>query len=125
MQKFDINQLTGPTDWAGPTYTGFGEAAVKLRWIKDAYEWHRNDGAEVFLVLGGEVDMHLRRTGEEAIVERLRPGQMLLIEDGEEHIAYPLGEARVLVVERGSRHDGYWAVSGLTTCETNELLSRH
>ncbi|MEQ8693980.1 MAG: cupin [Gammaproteobacteria bacterium] len=101
MQRFDINQLTGPADWTGPTYTGFGEAAVKLRWIKDPYEWHRNDGAEVFLVLDGAVDMHVRRPGEVVVVERLRPGQMLLIEDGEEHIAYPLGEARVLVVERG------------------------
>ena len=100
MQRFDINQLIGPTDWTGPTYTGFGEAAVKLRWIKDAYKWHRNDGAEVFLVLDGAVDMHVRPAGGEAVVERLGPGQMLLIEDGEEHIAYPLGEARVLVVER-------------------------
>jgi mannose-6-phosphate isomerase-like protein (cupin superfamily) len=101
MQRFDTNDLTGPADWSGPTYTGFGEAAVKLRWIKDAYQWHRNDGAEVFLVLDGAVDMHVRRAGDsEATIERLGPGQMLLIEDGEEHIAYPLGEARVLVVER-------------------------
>lgn len=87
MQRFDINQLTGPTDWTGPTYTGFGEAAVKLRWINDAYEWHRNDGAEVFLVLEGAVDMHVRRDGGESSVERLCAGQMLMIEDGEEHIA--------------------------------------
>ena len=100
MQRFDIDQLAGPTDWTGPTFTGFGEAAVKLRWIKDAYEWHRNDGAEVFLVLDGAVDMHVRRASEEAVVERLRPGQMLFIEDGEEHIAYPIGQARVLIVER-------------------------
>jgi mannose-6-phosphate isomerase-like protein (cupin superfamily) len=101
MQRFDINQLTGPTDWSGPTFTGFGEAAVKLRWINDAYQWHRNDGAEVFLVLDGAVDMHVRRAGQkDATIERLGPGQLLLVEDGEEHIAYPLGEARVLVVER-------------------------
>jgi mannose-6-phosphate isomerase-like protein (cupin superfamily) len=101
MQRFDIDQLTGPTDWSGPTFTGFGEAAVKLRWINAAYEWHRNDGAELFLVLDGAVDMHIKRAGDkEAVVEHLRPGQMLLVEDGEEHIAYPAGEARVLVVER-------------------------
>jgi mannose-6-phosphate isomerase-like protein (cupin superfamily) len=101
MQRFDTHQLTGPQDWSGPTYSGFGEAAVKLRWIKDAYQWHRNDGAEVFLVLDGKVDMHVRRAGQnETIVERLGPGQMLLIEDGEEHVAHPVGEARVLVVER-------------------------
>jgi mannose-6-phosphate isomerase-like protein (cupin superfamily) len=101
MQRFDINQLTGPTDWSGPTFTGFGVAAVKLRWINDAYQWHRNDGAEVFLVLDGAVDMHVRRAGQkDATIERLGPGQLLLVEDGEEHIAHPLGEARVLVVER-------------------------
>ena len=101
MERFDAKDLIGPADWSGPTYTGFGEAAVKLRWINDSYQWHRNDGAEVFLVLDGEVDMHIRRPGVgEAVVERLGPGQMLLIEDGEEHIACPLGEARVLVVER-------------------------
>jgi mannose-6-phosphate isomerase-like protein (cupin superfamily) len=101
MQKFDVKDLTGPIDWSGPTYTGFGEAAVKLRWINDSYEWHKNEGSEVFLVLDGEVDMHVRRPGErQASVERLGPGQMLLIEDGEEHIAYPMGAARVLVVER-------------------------
>lgn len=100
MQRFDIRDLIGPNDWSGPTFTGFGEAAVKLRWIKDAYRWHRNDGAEVFLVLDGAVDMHIRSgEGRNVSIERLGPGQMLLIEHGEEHIAYPAGEARVLVVE--------------------------
>ena len=101
MQRFDTNHLIGPVDWSGPTYTGFGEAAVKLRWIEDAYQWHRNDGAEVFLVLDGTVDMHVRKgSNGEVKVERLGAGQMLLIEDGEEHIAYPTGPARILVVER-------------------------
>lgn len=101
MRTFDTRKLTGPTDWSGPTYTGFGEAAVKLRWIKDSYQWHKNDGAEVFLVLDGEVDMHVRTPGDEAVtVERLSSGVMIFIQDGEEHIAYPRGEARVLVVER-------------------------
>ena len=101
MQIFDTRDLRGPLDWSGPTFTGFGEAAVKLRWVTDSYQWHRNDGAEAFLVLDGEVEMHVRRPGSlEATVDRLRPGQMMLIEDGEEHIAYPRGEARILVVER-------------------------
>jgi mannose-6-phosphate isomerase-like protein (cupin superfamily) len=104
MKMFDTNDLSGPLDWTGPTFTGFGETAVKLRWIKDAYQWHKNDGAEVFLVLTGTVDMHVRRDGDsEPTVERLGSGQLILIEDGEEHIAYPIGEARVLVVERIDR----------------------
>ena len=100
MQTFDIRQLVGPSDWSGPTYSGFGDAAVKLRWIKDAYKWHMNDGPEIFLVLDGTVDMHVRCGGQQAVVQRLSSGQMILIGDGEEHVAYPQGEARILVVER-------------------------
>jgi mannose-6-phosphate isomerase-like protein (cupin superfamily) len=105
MRTFDVRALTGPADWSGPTYTGFGEASVKLRWIRDAYKWHINDGPEVFLVLDGIVDMHVRCGEQETLVQRLSPGQMIFIENGEEHIAYPQGEARVLVVERQDKGD--------------------
>lgn len=101
MRTYDAAALTGPEDWSGPTLTGISEAAVKLRWINAPYEWHRNDGPELFLVLDGEVDMHVRSgPGVEAEVVRLGPGQMAWIEEGDEHIAHPRGEARVLVVER-------------------------
>jgi mannose-6-phosphate isomerase-like protein (cupin superfamily) len=100
MRTFDTRALTGPTDWSGPTYGGFGNASVKLRWIKDAYQWHRNDGPEVFLVLDGTVDMHVRSGDGPPVVQHLSAGEMIFIEDGEEHIAFPCGEARILVVER-------------------------
>jgi mannose-6-phosphate isomerase-like protein (cupin superfamily) len=100
MQKYDSAELKGPVDWSGPTMAGIGNAVAKLRWINTPFRWHRNTGAELFLVLDGEVDMHVRRPEEEAEVVRLTPGQLLLIEDGEEHVAYPLGEARILVVEQ-------------------------
>jgi mannose-6-phosphate isomerase-like protein (cupin superfamily) len=100
MQTYDIASLSGPVAWSGPTLTGIGNAAVKLRWIDAPFRWHRNDGPELFLVLDGEVDMHVRsEPGAAAEVIRLGPGQMMWIEDGEEHIAHPLGEARILVVE--------------------------
>ncbi len=101
MRRYDASSLNGPEDWSGPTLTGIGSAAVKLRWINAPFRWHRNDGPELFLVFDGEVDMHVRSEPEaEVEVVRLRPGQMAWIEDGEEHIACPLGEARILVVER-------------------------
>lgn len=101
MQKFDTAELKGPQDWSGPTLTGIGNAVAKLRWINTAFRWHRNTGAELFLVLDGEVDMHVRSGPDaEPEVVRLTPGKMLLIEDGEEHVAFPNGEARILVVEQ-------------------------
>jgi mannose-6-phosphate isomerase-like protein (cupin superfamily) len=100
MQRYDVAALCGPVDWSGPTLTGIGKAAVKLRWINAPFRWHSNDGPELFLVLDGEVDMHVRSgPAEEAEIVRLAAGQMLWIEDGEEHVAHPRGEARVLVVE--------------------------
>ena len=100
MQKFDSSDLVGPVDWSGPTIAGLANAVAKLRWINTPYEWHRNSAPELFLVLDGEVDMHLRSgPGEAAEVVPLARGQMLLIEAGEEHVAHPRGEARILVVE--------------------------
>lgn len=101
MRKFDTAALSGPEDWSGPTMAGIGNAVAKLRWINTPFRWHRNVGAELFLVLDGEVDMHVRErpAGDPQIVT-LSAGQLLLIEDGEEHVAFPRGEARVLVVEQ-------------------------
>lgn len=101
MQKHDAADLSGPVDWSGPTMNGIGNAVAKLRWINMPFRWHRNTGGELFLVLDGEVDMHVRSGPDaEAEIVNLTPGQLILIEDGEEHVAYPKGEARVLVVEQ-------------------------
>lgn len=72
---------------------------VRLHWTDQPYKWHVNDGEEVFVVLLGEVVMHLRRDGRE-ITEHLRAGDIFHAEVGCEHYARPIGEARVLVVER-------------------------
>jgi mannose-6-phosphate isomerase-like protein (cupin superfamily) len=74
-------------------------ATVRLHWTDAPYEWHVNDGTEVFAVLDGVVNMHYRAGGEEKIV-RLEPGAIFVAERGEEHVARPDGEARILVVER-------------------------
>ena len=93
--------LNGPGDWSGPTMPPIGNAVAKLRWINTPFRWHRNTGAELFLVLDGRVDMHVRAGPAcEPQVVPLGAGQMVLIEDGEEHVAYPQGEARILVVEQ-------------------------
>ena len=74
-------------------------ATVRLHWTDAAYQWHVNDGTEVFVVLDGAVDMHYRQGGEEKSV-RLEPGAIFVAEVGEEHVARPVGEARILVIER-------------------------
>jgi mannose-6-phosphate isomerase-like protein (cupin superfamily) len=74
-------------------------ATVRLHWTDSPYEWHVNDGTEVFAVLDGIVNMHYRAQGEERVV-RLEPGAIFVAEAGEEHVARPDGEARILVVER-------------------------
>ncbi len=74
-------------------------ATVRLHWTDEPYRWHRNDGAEVFVVVDGEVDMHYRVGGEERVA-RLKAGQVFHAAEGDEHFASPVGEARVLVVER-------------------------
>ena len=61
-------------------------------------------GPELFFVLDGKVDMHVRPApGGNVTIARLRTGEGVWIEDGQEHVAYPDGPARVLVVERDDR----------------------
>jgi len=104
MHLFDTADLNGPDDWSGPTLTGIGNAVVKPRWINTPFEWHRNTGGELFMVIDGNVDMHVRSgPGEQVAVVALAPGQMLMIEDGEEHVAHPRGAARILVVEEANQ----------------------
>lgn len=101
MEIHATNALHGPVDWSGPTLPSIGNAVAKLRWINSPYRWHRNHGRELFLVLDGEVEMHVRAGPDAPVaVVHLTPGKMILIDDGEEHIAHPLGEARILVVEQ-------------------------
>jgi mannose-6-phosphate isomerase-like protein (cupin superfamily) len=101
MQIYDAMALRGPDDWSGPTLPAIGNAVAKLRWINTPFRWHRNTGRELFLVIDGEVDMHVRAAPDAPVdVVNLTSGNMVLIDDGEEHVAYPHGEARILVVEQ-------------------------
>lgn len=74
-------------------------ASVRLHWTDQPYVWHVNDGAEVFVVLDGQVEMRYREAGAEKSV-RLGPTDMFVADVGDEHVAHPIGEARILVIER-------------------------
>ena len=103
MKKYDASSFRGEGAWKGPDIAAIRDARVKLRWTDRPFRWHTNEGAEVFAVLSGEVDMHVRPVGSPETIIRLRAGELLHIEPGEEHVAHPLGEARILVVEEAAR----------------------
>lgn len=73
---------------------------VRAHWTDQPYRWHVNDGAEVFGVLQGAVDMHWRDTDGTERIRRLGPGEFCFAEAGDAHVAHPCGAALVLVVER-------------------------
>ncbi len=85
--------------WGARDLAEIEGASVRLHWTDQAYQWHVNDGAEVFCVVDGVVDMHYRVDGEERVAA-LSPGDMFVAGVGDEHVARPRGEARILVIER-------------------------
>ena len=76
-----------------------GGITTRLHWTDRPYQWHVNDGEEVFAVLDGRVDMHWREGGVEHVAT-LEAGDIFYATVGTEHVAHPIGEARILVVER-------------------------
>lgn len=98
MNIIDPKHFVGSKAWDAILIEQLSNATVRLHWTDKPYRWHFNDGPEVFVVLDGEVEMHVRlKTGD--AVHRLLPGQIFHAESGDEHVAHPCGEARVLVIE--------------------------
>jgi mannose-6-phosphate isomerase-like protein (cupin superfamily) len=95
----DARQFTAERAWGARDLAEVGDATVRLHWTDQPYQWHVNDGAEVFLVLDGIVDMRYREAGVEKTV-RLEPGDMFIADVGDAHAAHPVGQARILVIER-------------------------
>jgi len=85
--------------WGADDIANMGGTTARLHWTDQPYKWHVNDGAEVFAVLDGIVDMHYRESGVELVVV-LEVGDIFFADVGCEHVAHPRGEARILVVER-------------------------
>lgn len=98
-------KLINPTDfkasraWGALDIAKIDGATVRLHWTDLPYKWHTNDGAEVFVVLDGEMEMHYRENGQEKTAH-MRAGDIFFAEEGDAHFASPVGEARVLVIER-------------------------
>jgi len=85
--------------WGAQDIACIEGASVRLHWTDQPYHWHVNDGAEVFAVLDGVVEMHHKVDGK-VEVARLEAGDVFFAGVGCEHVAQPVGEARILVVEK-------------------------
>jgi mannose-6-phosphate isomerase-like protein (cupin superfamily) len=99
MRKLVASEFTGSAAWDALDIERIEDATVRLHWTDQPYKWHVNDGPEVFVVLDGEVDMHIRQNGVEDIL-RLKVGDIFHAETGDEHVAHPDGPVRALVVEK-------------------------
>jgi len=95
----DVDKFKAARAWGARDLAEIEGATVRLHWTDQPYKWHVNDGAEVFLVLDGTVEMRYREGGEEKTVT-LKPADIFIAEAGDAHVAHPVGEARILVVER-------------------------
>lgn len=99
MQKISPRDFTGQSAWEALDIDRINDATIRLHWTDAPYQWHVNDGPEVFVVLDGAVDMHVRQNGSERVLS-LKQGDIFHAEDGDEHVAHPNGAARVLVIEK-------------------------
>ncbi|MFZ0488392.1 MAG: cupin domain-containing protein [Arenicellales bacterium] len=99
MKVIRGREFTAGQAWGAMDISNMNGTTTRLHWTDQPYEWHVNDGEEVFVVLDGIVDMHYRENREEQVAT-LRAGDIFFAETGCEHVAHPRGEARILVVEK-------------------------
>jgi len=99
VTPFAARDFVADRPWGSLLLSDFGDVTVRLHSTDAPYHWHTNTGNEVFVVLDGCVDMHVRDAGAER-VHRLTAGESMAFGPGDQHVAHPIGLARVLVVER-------------------------
>jgi mannose-6-phosphate isomerase-like protein (cupin superfamily) len=99
MQFIEAKGFEADRAWGAMDIEEIEGATVRLHWTDKPYKWHVNDGAEVFVVLDGEVEMHYRIECEEHS-QLMKVGDICHAEVGDEHMAHPLGAARILVIEK-------------------------
>lgn len=99
MKIFRGSTFKADRPWGAADIANMDGITTRLHWTDQPYQWHVNDGEEVFAVLSGRVEMRYRDAGvEHSIV--LETGDVFYAAVGTEHVAHPIGEARILVVER-------------------------
>ena len=68
MNIIRSREFTAQRAWGAKTIANMNGISTKLHWTDRAYEWHTNDGQEVFVVLDGRVQMHYIDNGSEKSV---------------------------------------------------------
>lgn len=99
MRHIQSRDFRAAKAWDAQDITEMNGISVRLHWSDKPYKWHVNDGEEVFAVLDGVVDMHVKQDGEVRIIP-LRAGDIFHAQVGDEHVAHPQGEARILIIEQ-------------------------
>lgn len=99
MKIVRSKEFTADRAWGALDIANMGGITTRLHWTDQPYQWHVNDGDEVFVVLDGVVDMHYRQESGDAAVSTLEAGDIFYAHTGCEHVAHPRGAARVLVIE--------------------------
>ncbi|ASR44575.1 cupin [Xanthomonas citri pv. mangiferaeindicae] len=99
MRTIRSREFTADSAWGALDVAAIEGATVRLHWTDRPYQWHVNDGEEVFAVLDGRVEMRYRQgEAERAVV--LEAGDLFHAGRGDAHVAHPIGEARILVIEK-------------------------
>ena len=98
MKIIRSKEFVADRAWGALDIASMNGITTRLHWTDQPYQWHINDGEEVFVVLDGQVQMRYRENGlEHACL--LEAGDIFYASTGTEHVAHPVGVARVLVVE--------------------------
>lgn len=98
MKIIRSKDFTASRAWGALEIANMNGITIRLHWTDQPYQWHTNEGQEVFVVLDGQVEMRYRQDGQEQRTV-LEVGDIFYATLGTEHVAHPLGQARVLVVE--------------------------
>ena len=92
-EKFALFKET----WSPKIVGQVDDMHVKIARIDGVFDWHVHpDEDEMFLVIEGTMDMQFRDR-----IERVGPGQMIIVPKGTEHRPASVGgECRILMIER-------------------------
>ena len=98
MRIIRSKEFNATTAWDAIDIACMNGITTRIHWTDQPFQWHTNDGEEVFVVLDGAVEMFYRQNGIESSA-LLKSGDIFYASIGTEHSAHPQGVARVLVVE--------------------------